>query len=900
MICGRCGQLTASHSTYCPRDKWSLWQAAPEQDGQVVTELKGLQLPRGVGGFLARRRDESRHAHLEKDVRHQVDARVERLEAHVESHPDDDLAQSELGLVSLLNENWARANAHFGRARALRPQDVAVMVNHAAVLAHSGKWALAIEVLEAARKLEPHHPVVLFDLALAAVGAHRSQLALEALDTLQAAWRDDAALAQEYWSDALSARGLALLQLNCVPEARIAFEAALRPALSMLSNARLAQPALATVGANGLQAGSGTQVGSGTQAGSGTQVDSAHHDGAQGNGAHRDENANGASTPDGESSSFWRLGERRRADRRVKNAPELIPAGVDRRIALRRQKLAAGNAVGAGEEDASTTASNGFSDGSDNGGESGSANGAPNGAPNGFVPGDAQSRAELLVNLALVEAREGENTAAIGHLAAALRLAPGHPRALNNLGVLAYRQNEFGAALRFLELAHQMEEAEGQSTPQVLSHLGITLAATGQFSEGMEVLARAGGQEHAEFMVFFNTGRAYIAHGKPERGIEFLRHAFAVSPNHPDVYAVMGAAYLFNGRANVLPQATQQLRRTLQISPKHRPALADLSMSLREEGAQDASREALEAAVKTTPRGAETLFLLGLALMRIGDEVHWAQASKVFESARHANGEFPAALYNSALCQHLMGMRDTTETLLSEVVRADPTFGPAYYMIGIGHAADKHYADALAAWKTAEKYEPDNPDLQANIAYIYYRRGDYPSAIKHFSAAHRIVPNETTFLIALGVAYARSQVEKALPKAIECFKRALEINELLPVAHMNLGLAYYLHTMPEVAVSHWRRVSQLDSDYYKRIEEQEMATGKRSYDDTLIQLRPLNWPSRVVGLAPVLPPSHTELLPGDNVRHFRLLIDDPKLAKLHEMQRELRRLNRVLEWSNTK
>ncbi len=42
---------------------------------------------------------------------------------------------------------------------------------------------------------------------------------------------------------------------------------------------------------------------------------------------------------------------------------------------------------------------------------------------------------------------------------------------------------------------------------------------------------RAGGTEHAEFEVYYNLGRAFIEHAKPDLGVQYLRQSFTLEPN---------------------------------------------------------------------------------------------------------------------------------------------------------------------------------------------------------------------------------------------------------------------------------------------------------------------------------------------------------------------------------
>lgn len=501
--------------------------------------------------------------------------------------------------------------------------------------------------------------------------------------------------------------------------------------------------------------------------------------------------------------------------------------------------------------------------------------------------------ADLLNNLAMAEAHLGYREEATSRLYAALRIEPSHTRVLNNLGVLAYENGQLPQAFEFLDTARQIEEATGHPNPITSNHLGVVLSAMGRLDEGLARFQRAGSHERAEFEVYYNLGRAYIEQGKPEIGVEHLRHAFKLNPNAPDVYAVLGAAYLLRGRPELLPEAIKQLKRALQLDSRHRVAFADLALALVESDNRNDAAKVIAQALKVHPKSAETLFLLGKLIMEQGSEEHWAKASAQFGAALDTRPDLVASLYNAALCQYLMGFRDTAAQQLQIVTGRDPAFAPAYYLSGVGHAAGKRYQEALVAWQTALKYEPDNVDLHCNIAYIHYIHERWSEAIKHFTTAHRLEPLNADILSAMGLCFARA---RQFEPAINAFRRSLDINPRSPITHSNIGLAYYLNKQVEKAIEHWRTVAQLDKTYAQKKEEEE----QRTFDDSIVTMRPLNWRSRIIRLAPPLPRPHTRLVPGYNAYQLHIPTSDPTLQKAAQVKKELDEAARELAWLNVR
>ena len=514
-----------------------------------------------------------------------------------------------------------------------------------------------------------------------------------------------------------------------------------------------------------------------------------------------------------------------------------------------------------------------------------------------ILPGQ-NAEADSLNNLALAEVALGQTDRAVARLRAALHLEPGHLQALNNLGVLALRQGDVAVAWRYLDALRQVEESTGSVEAVTWNHLGAAAAAQGDVEKSLEYYQRAGGTEHGEFEVYYNLGRSWIEHGKSDIGVPYLRQAFAIEPNNADVHAVLGAAYLFVGRADLYAEALKHLKRALQLDAHHRAAAVDLILALTEIHNNEVAGQLIGQAFKLAPKAAEPNFLAALMMLEnapdaLEHEDRWAAAAQRFEVAVAARPNLVSALYNSALCQFMIGFRDSSAKLLDAVVARDPSVGPAYYLIGYGHAVAKRDDDAIKAWKIAAKYEPNNPDLYSNLGALLYRKKDYQGSIRAYAQAHRLLPDDAQILAALGVAFAQA---KMYQQAILTIKQSIEIDPRSPIAYSNLGLAHYLFKEIEAAVLCWRMVVQLDSAYAERRE----GIQEKSFDETIIQLRPINWRNRVVRMAPVLPRAQTRLLPGTNAREYRLVVTDPELQHFVTDKRDMDRTSRQLASMNLK
>ncbi len=502
---------------------------------------------------------------------------------------------------------------------------------------------------------------------------------------------------------------------------------------------------------------------------------------------------------------------------------------------------------------------------------------------------DHTREADTLNNLALVEISAGDSEKAVNRWMAALQIEPGHARVLNNLGAFACEQGNFESAHKYLELASQIENFTGQVEPSRLSNLGVVLAARGEAELAQECFAHAGQQERAEFEVFYNLGRSYIEWGKPDKGIEALRHAFALNAQHADAHAVLGAAYLLRGQENGESEAIKHLKRAAQIDPHHKVALLNLTFTLFQMGNRDDAHKLLKQVLNIHPHSMQAKFWDALLTMQKSGETNWAAAGGQLVHLYEIRRDLLVCLYNAALCQFLLGFREASAKQLQIVVDRDDSFAPAYYLIGLGHATANRLDEALQAWLKAVQYEPKNVDLQSSLGFVYYQIGNWPLAIKHYMAAHQLVPDDPNLLSALGISFARN---KMYAQAVTAFTQSLVLEPRSPITHSNIGLAYYLQDQVEMSVQHWRIVSQLDRSYADKREEEQY----RSFDDSQIALRPLNWRERMIFNSPTLPPPHTRFLPGFNAWRLRPAFHDEALITAWAHREELDHVMRRSAW----
>ena len=176
-------------------------------------------------------------------------------------------------------------------------------------------------------------------------------------------------------------------------------------------------------------------------------------------------------------------------------------------------------------------------------------------------------------NLARLLIDRGELDAARHHLEAALRLEPGYPHAVHNLGVVAWRQGRFGEAATHFEAVLRENPRSVQAWTMV--------------------------------------ARWHLQEGRPARAEEGLRRALALAPEDPEAHLFLGDALLQLGRRQ---EAQAEYRSAAALDPRQVRAHFALGVLLRQEGAEAEAAAAFREGLRRAPGNVLLLERLSLLL----------------------------------------------------------------------------------------------------------------------------------------------------------------------------------------------------------------------------------------------------------------------------------------------
>ena len=120
--------------------------------------------------------------------------------------------------------------------------------------------------------------------------------------------------------------------------------------------------------------------------------------------------------------------------------------------------------------------------------------------------------------------------------------------------------------------------------------------------------------------------------------------------------------------------------------------------------------------------------------------------------------------------------------------------------------------EGLAYLMKAAENDPDNPDIEHDLALVYQDIEEYDLALRHYKRAIKLMPNFSEAVNNMGTLYSRM---KEWDKALECFQQAAsDILYRTPhFAYHNMGLVYFYKGDYAKAVEFYQKALKLEPSY---------------------------------------------------------------------------------------
>ncbi|MCP9439584.1 MAG: tetratricopeptide repeat protein [Nitrospira sp.] len=261
---------------------------------------------------------------------------------------------------------------------------------------------------------------------------------------------------------------------------------------------------------------------------------------------------------------------------------------------------------------------------------------------------------------------------------------------------------------------------------------------------------------------FFNA-RLSLAKGKVDEAITLFQTLANEEAQFAPAHYFLGIAYLRNRQ---IPQARAAFTQAVKLNPampEARTALAELFLN---EGSFDLALEHAQAAVQLNPRNVSAAFIAGDAYLRKGD---FAKSKQVYQAIGNA-------LPKEALVP---------------------------YRLGLVARAEKNDAKAIAYFEEALALKPGAIEPIVQIAAIKVAQGKPVEGRERLLRQMAAAPQSAQHENLLGELWLATQ---NLDQAEKSFKKAIELDNSLLVAYMNLGQLYYQTEKIDQAAAEYQAV----------------------------------------------------------------------------------------------
>jgi len=258
----------------------------------------------------------------------------------------------------------------------------------------------------------------------------------------------------------------------------------------------------------------------------------------------------------------------------------------------------------------------------------------------------------------------------------------------------------------------------------------------------------------------YNQTLMLIEAGDHEAAIRVARELFDQGVKPAELYNLVSRAY---ARVNRIKEAYDALREATRLEPAVAEHYIDLVMLCLEHENYDLGLEIVDVGLKHRPDSSMLYLQRGVVLAMKGSV---EQAEQEFSRASQAAPNDPAPYVALAMVWMQRGETPKAIDVLRARTRAMAQAGtpqPAiFYALGIALVrsgvapGDPGAVEALEAFRTAVRLQPQFMQAQAELGKLLLKRGDVAGAIAHLERAVALEPESSAPAYNLAQAYRRS------------------------------------------------------------------------------------------------------------------------------------------------
>ena len=364
-------------------------------------------------------------------------------------------------------------------------------------------------------------------------------------------------------------------------------------------------------------------------------------------------------------------------------------------------------------------------------------------------------------------------------------LLPWYPGLWEQAGQLRFKLREFDQAIMLLEKARQSGSLSGSGW----DILGLSYwSQTGKFDKALETWETGLESYPSYSMLDYRLAIAYFEQMDYSAERDALERWVAGDGSQD------ARAHYRLGQLLAASESDRSLQEFLQAS------LLDPEYA----SAVETMRTALNLASLETDES-KKLVLVGRGLGLVNE---WALAEDAFRQAVAADGENAEAWAWLGEAEQQLGQDGRAE--LDKALSFGSTDPVVHSLRGLYWTRQGNGSQALAEYRLAAQYDPENPVWQVSIGDAYAQSGDLQAALRAYTRATEMDPTDGKLwrtLAAFSARYNMQVEDVGLPAA----RKAVDLNEEDPLAQDTLGWTLALLERYDQAQDAFAHALRLDS-----------------------------------------------------------------------------------------
>lgn len=353
-----------------------------------------------------------------------------------------------------------------------------------------------------------------------------------------------------------------------------------------------------------------------------------------------------------------------------------------------------------------------------------------------------------VVNLAVLEHKLKNQTAAREYAFRARKMSPEDPRVLLLLGNILLANNETDKAI------DSYQKAVSGIPEDILSYynLGLAHLRKGNLESSLQNFKRV--ISHAErnsspslenrslqARSYAQIGQIYFEKGKMDEAADHLHKAIRFAPEKSRYLYNLGIIYLHRQE---LEQALAYFQKALAASEKSPQVYRSLALAFEKINREDLAINSLQKALLINPGDIESLFRLGDIHHKNGDLLEAADSFRKITNLTQANLQTEEALIKLASVYLDMERRNSALDVLERAVQLRPESTMAYLMLGRVYEKSGRRDLAIASWKKALSLAPhghlrkkilerkEERKIRLSLAHAYRKEGAFDLALRQY------------------------------------------------------------------------------------------------------------------------------------------------------------------------